>query len=198
MSLEIQKKSAADFKKVYFRYCKDFPPVARRSYQRVIGTIKEGYSELLFMKEGYQIIGYAIVNVSSNYNHMILDYIAVHKNYRNLGYGEKFIQMIFEFYSDKDGVLGEVEIPELGETDAVKKLRTRRFQFYKRLGFQHIKNVHLNLWEEDYHLVYYPLKKELSDTKELVKVLFDLYENFYNDGYHSTTNVQDYVRIIEK
>lgn len=198
MSLELQKKNETDFKKIYFRYRKDFPKIERRSYHRVVYTIKEGYSELLFLMDKHKIVGYAVINISSHYEHIIIDYIAIHSKYRNLGYGAKFLKLLFDYYSFKDGILGEVEIPALGETEAIKNIRNRRFQFYKRLGFQHIQTVDLDLWGQDYHLLYYPLKKELSDTKEIVKILLDLYRNFYNNGYQCPNNVEKHIKIIEK
>lgn len=198
MNLTIKKESASRFHKIYFQYRKDFPLIERRSYLKMIRTLKEGYSELLFLYSDKKIVGYAVVNVSSHYQYIIIDYIAVKLEYRNLGYGAKFLELLFDYYAEKGGILGEVERPVDATTEKERSLRQRRIEFYRRLGFSIKEDVQLNLWGQDYYLVYRPLKEHITDKKEMIRILLDLYTWFYNEGYQSKTNVEKYIRIIEK
>lgn len=194
-NLELVKVDYQQFKKVYLRYRNDFPAIERRSYSLIISMLKKHISELLFLYSNHKVIGYAIVNVTNKVDYIILDYFAIKKEYRSKGYGTIFIKQLINMYSDKKGILGEVELVEDGFSDNEKNRRQRRINFYNRLGFKIIENIKITLWSVNYHSLIYPINNEIPSDKEIISILNILYKEVYNNGFNSTTNFTEKVKI---
>lgn len=111
---------------------KEFPANERRPLFMIMKGILAGTYECLgaFYKD--RMLGYAFF--LKHENDYLWDYLAVFEKYRCKGVGSQIIKRIKEYYETADSVIGEVENPDLTDSEKEKEIRARRYQFYLRNG----------------------------------------------------------------
>jgi len=95
---------------------------------------RDDYS-ILLLKSAHAVIGFSIVYSPFNEQFCLLEYMAVHAGYRNMGLGRELFLHTFEHITQRCGpVYGLLEVDSDKEPSADQPMRKRRQQFYRRLG----------------------------------------------------------------
>lgn len=163
------------FKKdVYKHYKKLFPKAERKQFSTLRKCYKRNICSFLKIFNDEKFIGFMIVNKVKDISLIQLDYFAILPEYQNNGYGSMSLVLLKDFYSDYDGLFGEVETVGYGINLEENKIRERRIKFYKRLGFSFL-NYELEFFNVIFTpCVYYFKDKKIKDD-QIIKNMFDVY-----------------------
>lgn len=169
----------------------DFNKSEVKPFNMIERLIKTGnYMCCGFYKESRpdELLGYAYF-VKTKYN-ILMDYLAVSKDYRGNGYGSKFLTIIYEkFKTEFNTLLAEVENPRFSIDDEDKKCREGRITFYLKNNFN-ISNIETCVLKDQYKIIQLELNKSLEDIeieeemKSIYNIIFD--SEFYEK--HITVN----------
>lgn len=152
---------------IYINYMiKDFPDDELKPYDMLIQNPKIEY----YLYDDY---GYVIIMKSDSY--IIVDYLAVFKQYRNLGYGSKILQELFDIYQDYI-ILIEAETP-------YDSISLKRLQFYQKNGMYTFP-LSVNLYYVNYTL--------LSNKPLNHQLIKDIYLTFYDKAF-----LKQYATILD-
>lgn len=124
------------------------------------------YGNIYSYVEDDKEIGYCYLCVNNNF--CLIDYVAIHKKYRRLGYGKKLIKEIFELYNESEIIFLETE------ADDIKKLK-----FYKSSNVK-ISDIKIKLFGVDYLIC---TRDEILDKKEFKEKLKSIYKYLYRHMY---------------
>jgi GNAT superfamily N-acetyltransferase len=133
---EVLDISTIEFQEAMKIYAASFPEHERRSFASIETTIISGKSRLIIGSMNGRVVLMALLYPLAGTTFMLLDYLAISKEHRGRGLGQKFISSLLDII-DGTGLkhlLVEVENPHIDDDDA----KTRRARFYKRLGFREI------------------------------------------------------------
>ena len=97
------------------------------------------------------------VNAAGANQFVLISLLAVFQEFRGQGIGSDFVKAMIETYKDMQGIVIEVEKPELAEDSATKHARHRRISFYEKLGFNLINGIEYEIWGMPLHLMILPL-----------------------------------------
>ena len=79
-------------------------------------------------------------------------------------------------YSDKNGIIVEVEKPEKATTNKEKIIREKRIQFYQKVGFYLLSDIDYSIWDVPMHLMAQPLKaSSQAINEEIGQTIFEIY-----------------------
>lgn len=177
----IKEGELSDVNRLYDSIIEEFPEGERKSIDVFIRLFKTGDYKLLlaFNEAGFEV-GYAFIFTIRELNQLWLDFIVIHPEYQGKGYGSEFFSKMSNFFTDYDGILFEVEIPE-GSNENQK----RRIQFYERMGAVRLdlKYYLPNEFEGlEMYLYYKALNKDILPEPEVViKVIESAYEFIHSD-----------------
>lgn len=178
--MKLQNVEVKDFKKIISQsYKKDFPRYERKPIFQIKNIIKNKKAEAVtLMNDKNNMISYSIIITKSKYNYILIDYLATVKEYRGLGYGSKFINLLKEKYSSKNGIIIEIEKIGYGKTEEENILRQKRLEFYLKLGFKPM-NYNLKLFGTHMQVLVLDIlnKEDLNDNFH--EILFDIYNSIY-------------------
>jgi len=131
-----------EFEALYGIYTRALPPSERKSKQELAAmAAKPEYSFLVATRNG-AVVGFSAVFTPRENDFRLLEYMAIHRDHRGEGLGEElFRRSLASAGSDAriSPVLLEVDSDQEASADAAD--RTRRLQFYKRLGCLRIKDL---------------------------------------------------------
>lgn len=167
----LKKAGILDLPLIYRRYRKDFPKAERKPFKTVLKSAADGKSDILLLYSGSRRVAYTVVLTDSEYNAVLMDYLAVLPKERSHGYGSKIIQQLKKFYADKSGIIIEIEEIGKAETDEQNRQRVRRKEFYLRNGFQ-MQPVKLCFFGVDMHMLYLKIN---SYPDDFIKTAYDMY-----------------------
>ncbi len=126
------------------------------------------------------MVAMALSGKNDNPDILILDYLAVKRNYQHHGIGSKFVEYIKNWaqnYKKYSLIIVEVE----ADKDLVNEMR---IEFWSKCGFQLTDYVHSYFWvPEKYKAMYYSLKSTHSPTGQ---ELFLYITEFHKKGYRGT------------
>ncbi len=140
--IEIVEGGLEDLKVVYERFKQDFDADERKDFHQLETLIRMKNYKLLLGKfeESGGFIGYAFVFELEKIDALWLDYLAIHPEFQNDGFGTLFFQKIANSNMNKIGIFTEVEIPEIGEA---RETKIRRIHFYERMGAKKLKTRYI-------------------------------------------------------
>lgn len=171
IEIELVKIDTKGFKKeLYKDYVKLFPAIERKSFHSLKRTYKKGFTSFIKILANNTTVGFFIVNTIKN--NMQIDYFAILKIYQSHGYGSIAVKELQAQYRDYAMFL-EFEKLGLGKDDAENSLRERRYNFYKKLGFEP-----LDFDVDLFSVIYTPCAfnfKQKTDKEFSIKSLFDFY-----------------------
>ncbi|HIZ55739.1 MAG TPA: GNAT family N-acetyltransferase [Firmicutes bacterium] len=172
----VPAQSQTDLDKVHAAYRRDFPDNERKPFALILESCRAGRSEILLYKEEEEIRCYAVNNICSGYNCVLVDYLATDAQSRGKGYASAFMRGMAAHYHQKDALLLEIEKLGAGSDEAENTLRERRWHFYQRLGFQ-MMPVSLVLYGVPMHLLWKPLAADgvPQDYTEFTEKYLDIY-----------------------
>lgn len=132
-------------------------------------------------KIGEQVIGMALTGKLKGSSALIIDYLAVHKDWRNKGLGLKIIDLLKDWAGIEgnfDSLVIEVESDKLPENSA-------RILFWEKCGFTLTDYIHQYIWvPEPYQAMYLKLHPNASLPMD-GKVLFKYIGEFHKASYQA-------------
>lgn len=132
----------ASFDAFYSIYVSSLPAREQKPRALLVAMAARADYRILLVKRKAAVIGFSVVFAPPEESFCLLEYMAVHAEYRNAGVGGKlFLRGV------QDAVNGRGNIPVLLEVDSDREfsadqaIRQRRQQFYKRLGCRRIEGL---------------------------------------------------------
>lgn len=114
---------SVEFKQIYNDMLTQFPPEELKPYERFCEILGRNYKAYEFWED--EPVGYAVIFEDKNY--ILVDYLAVYKNFHSKGYGGKILDILAE-------QSGRVCFFELEKPDKTKINTLRRIKFYEAHG----------------------------------------------------------------
>jgi len=110
--------------------------------------------------------------------------LAVYEDMRGAGFGTVFLEKLKAVYSNKDGIIVEVEKPEHATTNREKPICERRIRFYQRAGFYVMPDVEYTIWDIPMHLMVLPLKASSQTINhEIEQIIYNIYLSLMGERY---------------
>lgn len=143
-----------------------------KPFEILIELYNLGHYKIITINDDTKPIGAAFLVYSEHFDCALLDYLAVKKEYRNLGYGEKLLDYLkFDYCKN---------IPIIIETDYIDdnlsfdeiKTRLRRNSFYTRNGAFMI-SYSVLIWQCHFNIWY--LSVNSFSDRDIIKMYDDIY-----------------------
>lgn len=124
------------FDEFYSIYEESIPLCERKPKAEISAiTTRSDYKILLIQKKKDLVIGFSILFLPPNESFCLLEYMAIHSAYRNLGLGRKLFLRTFQDVVYSSGpVYGILEVDSEFEQSADYEIKKRRIRFYRSLG----------------------------------------------------------------
>lgn len=169
--LHIENKSDLEF--VERLYIESFPPTERRSVTKMHSLIESNdlFDVFVFVEDDNRI---GFISTWTFESFTYLEHFAISPEFRNGGYGQKALAVLFDITSQP--LVGEIELPDSSE------MAQRRVGFYRRHGFTIWDFEYLQPpYEEGYDSV--PMKlityRDINMEKNFQHVKKQLYKDVY-------------------
>lgn len=185
--------SYKDFKKeIYQYYLELFPKDERKTLRDLKLEYKKGILKFVKIIDENTTVGFLIYETLENNPLILLDYFAIYPEYQNKKYGTKAIEVFKTFFSNYDGVYGEVEKKGLGENDLENEKRARRIKFWESLGFRFI-DIDLELFGVVYSPCILNIKDITYSDEKITKYAFSLYNALLGEK-----RIKKHCRVLKK
>lgn len=172
----IRPMKAAELKDFYKHIEQDFLPEEHAPYAVLYQQLQSGIQEGLVFRRGAQDLAYSICAAGHANGYILISLLAVYEEYRGKGIGSAFMGALHEMYRHKQGILVEVEKPELSQTPEEQHSRRRRIEFYEKAGFHLIKGIEYSIWDVPMHLMALPLMASRQTVSEGIgQVMYEIY-----------------------
>lgn len=169
-SMDLRELSAEEFRDVYNQYLvKDFPPNEVKPLERILNTMESGLCSAYGLFDGNVLKGYAVLILPEGLEYGLLDYLAIIKEYRNMGAGHAFFELIGDTLVRKasylKGLFIESEKVESASNEAERTIREKRISFYIQ---NHCEMTLLGarLFGVTYSILLYRLGRETDDFRQ--------------------------------
>jgi len=131
----LRSKDSPNFEAFYRIYSESLPLREQKPRVEIEALVgRPDYSVLLLNDDGHPI-GFSVMFVSEARRFALLEYMAVHRNHRGLGYGTRLFRHAFETLAASIGPIdGVIEIDSVREACDDLEIRKRRLRFYAGLG----------------------------------------------------------------
>lgn len=167
--IDIVEITINEFKEnIYDKYIKLFPEDEQRNWGKIEKTYKAGIEKFYKIILKDITIGFIMLEKLRNDYPFYLDYFAIFSEFQNKSYGTKAIQILMNKIIDDNGLIAEIEKESINNPTTIK-----RFEFYKRLGFNKIESEYLL-----YDVLYTPIiniNKNI-DKRNMDIIFFDYYK----------------------
>ena len=153
---------------IYCKYINLFPEEEQREWIDIKKTYQDGIEKMYKIVLNDTTIGFFMLEKIKDHP-FYLDYFAIYKEYQNKGYGTKAIKKLIDKIGDNEGIIGEIEKENNDDINTIK-----RFEFYKRLGFEKIESEYLF-----YNVYFTPIvytKGKKIDKEKFDKIIFEYYK----------------------
>lgn len=171
----LKKINLKKFKNLYRRHIiKDFPREERRSLNKFKKRITKGQEEVYIYEENGQEKAYIIIADLDNY--VLVSFLAVFEEYRGEGIGTKLLKEIKANFSNKKGILLEVENPEYSISQDEKEIRQRRIKFYQKSNYNIVDGIEIDLHSIMFNIMILNIDKKEINKQEIVESLREFYE----------------------
>lgn len=129
-SLDLQQT-----KQIYDTHMKeDFPADEIRPWKWFAAMWDQGTYESLALYDEDNLVAYAFFVKKPGFSYVLLDYLAVCREFRGGGYGSRFLALMREYFAGLDGIMLECEAVSGAGDDEERRMRQRRIGFYVRNG----------------------------------------------------------------
>lgn len=166
-----------EFKRdVYKYYVELFAEDERQPLELLKKLFEEGNLKFVKIMDNEVNVGFLIYVNTQNNPYVWLDYFAVYKEFQSKKYGTDAIKQFKNFFSNYDGIYGEIEKLGLGQNEEENRIREKRFKFWSNLGFE-LLNIDVYLYEVVYSSCVLKLKENVkTSNREILDYGFKLYE----------------------
>lgn len=163
-----------------------FPPAELKPFSRITDMSEKG------MYDGYGLFdgdlkAYGYFVTCPKTQDMLLDYLAVPKEYRGSGYGSRFLSYLPQIVGGHHTLLFEIEHPDKTKNEEERKKRLRRRHFYLKNGVLATR-AETRVFGVDYQILQYTPGGELSH-EEVLSALEALYRTMFPDKWMGTKAV---------
>lgn len=153
---------------IYNKYIKLFPKDEQRHWGKIEKTYSKGIEKFYKIILNNITIGFFMLEKLRDDYPFYLDYFAIFDEFQNKGYGTNAIQILMNKIIHNNGLIAEIEKESVDNPITIK-----RFEFYKRLGFNKIGSEYLL-----YDVLYTPI---ININKNIEKenmdiIFFDYYK----------------------
>ncbi len=174
----LKKISLKEFKVLYRKHIiKDFPREERNSLNKFKKRVTKGKEEVYIYEENGIEKAYTIIAVLNNY--VMMTFLAVFKEFRGEGIGTKLLKEIKDNFSNKKGILLEVEDPKYCINEEDEVIRKRRIKFYEKSNYHIVAGIKLNLHSTIFNIMILDIDNRGEERKEIAKELNDFYTEIF-------------------
>ena len=156
---------------------KDFPRAERTTLNKFKKRITRGQEVVYVYEEAGKEKAYTIIVVLNNY--VMVSFLAVFEQYRGEGIGTKLLKEIEDNFSNKKGILLEVENPEYSTSQDEKEIRQMRIKFYERSNYNIVDGLEISLHSTMFNIMMLNINNTKINEKEISKELNDFYTNIF-------------------
>jgi GNAT superfamily N-acetyltransferase len=184
METSIRNLKSSEFKKVYYKIKQDFTTGEYAPYEILSQQLQKGILKGFLLLEENLDVAYAICADGGTQSYVLLSLLAVYEEKRGSGFGSAFLKKLSTLYSDKDGIIVEVEKPENATTTEEKTIRERRIVFYQKAGFLLLPNIEYTIWDVPMYLMVLPLNassEKIND--EIGEIIYKIYLSLMGKRY---------------
>ena len=144
----LRKIKFKEFKNLYRKHIiKDFPKSERPNLEGFRKRMLKYNEETFIYEEQGVERGYCIID-------QIQDYVlVVYEGNRGKGIGTKILKELEEKYSNKKGILLEVEDPDFAKNKNEKRIQERRISFYEISNFKILENLKIELFMFNFNII---------------------------------------------
>lgn len=169
---------------IYKHIKKDFAPDEYAPYEVLYQQIQKGAQEGMTLYKDEQDVAYAICAGSNPNGFVLISLLAVYEQLRGQGIGSIFLNELRSKYSDKSGIIVEVEKPEESSNEEEKDFRKKRIEFYEKAGFYLIPNINYSIWDVPMHLMAMPLSNPIESISESIgSIIYEIYLQLMGKRY---------------
>jgi GNAT superfamily N-acetyltransferase len=184
MNYTIRSIQLFEFKKIYKMIKHDFVPGEYAPYGILYHQLQDGILKGYILLEGDCEVAYSICTEVQTNDYILLSFLAVYEGMRGRGIGTGFLEKLSAMYSDKNGIIVEVEKPENAKTNGEKDIRQKRIHFYQKAGFSLLSDIEYTIWDMPMHLMTLPLKASSGIiNKNIGKIIYDIYLSLMGERY---------------
>lgn len=186
--LNFQKIKVSDFEYIYNDLVSQFPITELKGYDKLYNLINsDNYDGWLIYDESI-LIGYSFIFEGLNY--ILVDYVAILKDFHSKGYGSSFLKSLRSLYSNKAGCFFEVE--KVIKNDPVTK---KRADFYIKNSVRKIESINY-IYPNNYgglpmDLYYLSFNNTLPAKTEIKNFIYNFFSLVHDD-------IKDINKIYEK
>lgn len=175
----LKKIKFKEFKDLYRKHIvQDFPSSERPNLEGFRRRIIK-YNEQVFIYEENEIEkGYCIIADLDEY--ILVSFLAVYKETRGQGIGTKILKEIEEKYSNKKGIILEVENPEFAENEKEKNIQEKRIKFYQKSNFKIVPILNVKLFMVNFKIMIYQKEKQEINIQEVIDKMKEYYSKIIN------------------
>lgn len=141
--------------RIYQHIVQDFPAGEYPPCDILYRHLQSGTQDAQVFCAGEQVLAYSICAAGSDY--VLISLLAVLPEFRGQGVGSAFLPALIKSYSGKQGIIIEVERPELAAGPEETRFRQWRLGFYKKAGFYLLEGIDYSIWDMPMHLMALPL-----------------------------------------
>lgn len=173
---DIRKMNINELDIIFKRIVTDFPEGEYAPLEVLKAQFEVCAQQGWVLEVENEIIAYSICAAGSETKYVLLSLLAVDNKVRNQGIGSLFLDILKEIYSDKGGILVEVEDPQDAEIAAEIASRNKRIEFYNRSGYQLIPDVDYSIWDVKMKLMALPIQTEFKKiSDDVIEVMNAIY-----------------------
>ena len=168
-----------EFKYLYRKHIvRDFPKSERPNLEGFRKRILKNKEEVYIFEEDGIEKGYCIIKQLQEY--ILVAFLAVYTEYRGKGIGTKILKEVQEKYSNKKGILLEVENPEFAKNDKEKNIQEKRIKFYEKSNFEIVKNLKVKLFMVNFKIMVYQMQNCQINNYEIAEEIKKFYNSIFN------------------
>jgi GNAT superfamily N-acetyltransferase len=187
--VQITDVNSKEFLKAMNIYFDAFPAMERHSLNNIKNRVDSRNEDLFYLTEQDEIIGIALIWNLHYEDFMVLDYFAIDRFRRSLGYGKYFLKELLGHFLVKNKTL--VAEVEYYKSENFKSAKVKRVKFYKDVGFKEIVDfVYFMPQINNQAAVKMVLLLSNNYSKNFIdqKILRGLVNNIYTQLYYETEN----------
>lgn len=138
--------------------------------------LEEGVQSGLIMSSEGRDVAYSICAEGRDNGYVLISLLAVFEQFRGRGFGTELLREICESSSGKNGVIVEVEKPELASDPEEETAAIRRIGFYEKQGFHLVHGIDYSIWDVPMHLMVLPGRASQREIGENIgRIMYDIY-----------------------
>mgnify|MGYP005805614891 FL=1 len=170
----LRKIKFKEFKDLYRKHIvKDFPSSERPNLEGFRKRMLKYNEETYIYEEDGVERGYCIIDQIQEY--VLVAFLAVYEGNRGKGIGTKILKELEEKYSNKKGILLEVEDPNFAKNENEKSIQERRIRFYERANFKVVENLKVELFMVNFNIMIRNITSASTEISEVEKVMKQFY-----------------------